>query len=395
MRKERQAALLKLVDSIPGKYLDSFKRRVADHDKREVTAADEESYTQAVIRDATWYWRSVLPKERQDALAEAVAKQGEPDAWKARFDYLDQKSPMYAKDFAAASAKDIAAYLKTWTPGEGPAKGTKTALGTELRNAVQADPQKFSADATAFAVLPPFYVRRLMEGLRFSVQNKATIDWEPVLQLIAAILPRVTPPKRGETSMDGEDPSWFWAAKEAAEVVRAGLQQGKGGIPLKCDPLVSATIVGVEKAAPSAPEFEDFEDRFRRNAYWTANSTMLGLAAELNVLRIFWLSKHEGSPIHDKQREGLARIPELGDFASRRLAEKDSNGRVVRAVLGRYLNWLLFFGEDWVKSNFDLIFPADLDLADAAWLGHLLGDNFPAKALMIEMVPLYRREIAG
>lgn len=393
MTQERQAELLKLVDSIPGKYLDSFKRRVADYEKREATAVDEESYAQAVVRDATWYWRSVLPKERQDALAEAVAKHGEPDAWKARFDYLE-KSPMYAKDFAVASAKDIAAYLKTWTPGEGPAKETKTALGAELQKAVQADPQKFSADATAFADLPPLYVRRFMEGLHFSVQNKAAIDWEPVLQLIMRFLPGVTPPKPGETSMDGEDPSWFWAAKEAAEVVRFGLQQGKSGIPFKCDPLVNAIIAGVEKAAPSAPEFEDFEDRFRRNAYFAADSTMLGLAAELYVLRIFWLSKHEGSPIHDKQREGLARIPELVDFMSRRLAEKDSNGRVVRAVLGRYLNWLLFFGEDWVKSNFDLIFPSDPDLADAAWLGHLLGDSFPANTLMTKMAPLYRREIA-
>ncbi len=393
LTKERQVELLNLVDSIPGKYLDSFKKRVADHEKREVTADDEESYALAVIRDATWYWRSVLPKERQDALAEAVTKQGEPDAWKAKFDYIE-KSPMYAKDFAASSAKEIAAYLKTWAPGEGPAKETKTALGTELRNAVQADPQKFSADANAFADLPPFYVRRLMEGFAFSVQNKAVIDWEPVLQLISGILPAVTPPKLDETSVDGEDPSWFWAAKEAAQLVCAGLQQGKSGIPLKCEALVSAIIAGIEKAAPSTPELEDFEDRWQRNAYFAADATMLGLAAELNVLRIFWLSKHEGSPIHDRQRESLALIPEFAEFYSRRLADKGTNGRIVRAVLGRYLNWLLYFGEDWVKSNFCLIFPTDPDLAEAAWLGHLLSDNHPAKVLMTEMVPFYRREIA-
>lgn len=394
MTKQNQTELLKLVDSIPGKYLDSFKKRVADYEKREVTAADEEGFTQAVIRDATWYWRSVLPRERQDALAEAVAKHGEPDARMARFNGFFEKSPIYGKDFAVASVEDIAAYLKTWTPGEGPAMETKTALGAELQKAVQSDPQKFSADAMAFADLPPLYIRRFLEGLHFSVRSNVAIDWEPVLQLIVDFLPGVTPPKPGETSTDGEDPTWFWAAKEAAEVVRAGLEQEKSGIPLNYDPLVSSIIAGLEKAAPSAPEFEDFEDRFRRNPYFASNSTMLGLAAELNILRIVWLSKHEKSPIYDKQRESLARIPELTAFMSRRLAEMGRNGRVVRAVMGRYLSWLLFFGEDWVRSNLDLIFPAAGNLADAAWLGHLLNDSFPAKALMPEMASYYRREIA-
>ncbi len=392
MTKERQAELLALVDGIPVKHLDGYKERLAEHEKRQVTAADEESFTEAVIRDATWYWRSVLPKERQDALAAAVAKQGEPDAWKARFDQIEQ-SPMSAADIAATSAEDIAAYLKTWTPGDGPARESKTALGNALRNAVQADPLKFSANAVSFADLSPLYVRRLMEGLRFSGQNKVAVDWKPVLQLIAEILPRVAPPESGETSVDGEDPSWFWAAKEAAEVVRAGLQQGKDGIPLECDPIVRSIVTDIEKAAPAAPEFEDFEERYRRNPYFAAEATMLGLAAELTVFRIFWLSKHEGSLTHDKQRESLATIPELADFAARRLADTGSNGRIVRAILGRYLNWLLYFGEGWVKSNFGLIFPSDPELADAAWLGHLLSDNHPAKALMAEMTPLYRREI--
>jgi hypothetical protein len=393
LSKERQAELLKLVDAIPGRYIDRYKQWIVDHEKREPTAEDGDRFAQAEIRNATWYWRSVLPTERQDTLAATVAKQGEPDAWKAGFDHIEQ-SPMSAKDFAAVSAKEIAAYLKAWAPGEGPAKETKTALGTELRNAVQADPLKFSTDATAFADLPPFYVRRLMEGMRFSGQNKATIDWEPVLQLIAGFMPGVTPPKLGETSVNGEDPSWFWAATEAAEVVRAGLQQGKDGIPFECDALIRAIIADVEKVAPAAPEFDDFEERYRRNAYFAAEATMLGLAADLHVLRIFWLSKHEGSPTHDKQRESLVQIPEFADFAARRLADKSSNGRIVRAILGRYLNWLLYFGEDWVKSNFDLIFPSDPDLADAAWLGHLLSDNHPAKVLMAQMTPLYRREIA-
>jgi hypothetical protein len=39
---------------------------------------------------------------------------------------------------------------------------------------------------------------------------------------------------------------------------------------------------------------------------------------------------------------------------------------------GRYLNWLGYFGEDWLRAHFDQLFPADdPDLAASAWLGHV------------------------
>ena len=207
-------------------------------------------------------------------------------------------------------------------------------------------------------------------------------------------MPGVTRPKLGETSMDGEDPSCFWAAKEAAEVIRAGLQQGKDGIPFDCDLSVHAISADIEKIAPTTPEFEDFEERYSRNAYFAAGATMLGLAAELYVLRVFWLNKHEGSPnLRQAARKSGA------DFGVRRLCrpqacrreqQRPDRARHLRA----FSELASYFSEDWVKSNFDLIFPSRSRPFDAAWLGHLLSDNHPAKALMAEMAPLYRREIA-
>lgn len=390
---ERRHDLLRLVDQIPVKNLKSYKKRLSDYEKRDTTPEDELRFSQAVVRDAIWYWRSVLPEDRQHELDQTVAALGEPDAWHRGFDHPPQ-SPTGAPDLKVALVQEIAAYLQTWAPGEERTHETRSALGNELRNAVQAEPMKFSSGATLFAGLSPLYVRRLFEGLRFAAEQKVAIDWPQLFQLIEAILPKSSAPNPGEASMDGEDPSWFWAAKEAAALLCAGLRQGADGVPPRCDNIIREIIEAVEGIAPSEPEFDDFESRFQGNAFFAASETMLGLATELNILRILWLSKQSGSPTFNEPRVGLSHIPGFMEFASRVLACKGSNGRVVHAIFGRHLNLLLYFGEDWVKSNFHLIFPVEGSLAECAWEAHLLYDSGPPKTLGAEMAPLYRREIA-
>lgn len=389
----RQTALLALVDDIPPKYIDGYRERVLEHEKRKTTDEDERLYTALIIRDATWYWRSVLPAERRKALEEIVAARGDPDAWKNRFNSEPEQSPMSANDFAAATAESVAAYLKSWTPGEQPSKQTPTALGMELRKAVEADPGKYSAAALSFGDLSPLYVRRFLEGLHNVAQNKKHIDWLPVLRLMEQIVPRAQPPAPGETSANGDDPSWFWAAKAAAELLRAGLWQGADAIALMHERLVETIIAQTGEIAPERPEFADFDERFERYPYFGAEATIFGLYVELNVLRIYWMSRHEDSAIFENQREALARLPAFDLFAQRVLAADGANGRIVRAVFGRYLDWLTYFGQDWVKTNYNKLFPESVELRQAAWLGHLLNGQ-PVGSLMPELAPEYRAEIA-
>lgn len=76
------------------------------------------------------------------------------------------------------------------------------------------------------------------------------------------------------------------------------------------------------------------------------------------------------------------------------LADQTPSGRVPRAVLGRYLCWLFYFGERWLVTSMGSLFPeSDEGLRQAAWMGHLLHDQGPQSELLESLRPSYARAI--
>jgi len=391
---ERQAELLALVDAIPHNHVEGWRKRFAEYEKRDPTPDEEERFFKCVIRDATWHWRSVLPQDRQSDLARTVEAWGDPDAWMSRAFGPSEVSPMTPADFQTTSMEEIVRFLAAWAPDENAPSQTKSALGRDLRAAVEAHPQRFSSGAVLFATLPPIYVLRLIEGLRARVQNKVEVNWPEIIELIRTVTPHIAASIAGPVVENYEDAGWFEVAMEIGELISFGFRFGAEGVPLAHDDVLRAFILACENIAPPEPERRDFYQQIDEHPYFTAGQTMLGTAVELNIIRLFWLSKQPGSAIYSEQRTALAVLSDFPEFAARVLASGGGNGRVVRAIFGRYLNWLVHFGEEWVKANVKLIFPDDEKLSEAAWHSHLLSDNFPAKSLMAELSPFYEREIA-
>jgi len=78
------------------------------------------------------------------------------------------------------------------------------------------------------------------------------------------------------------------------------------------------------------------------------------------------------SPLAATPRGALDMTPEIRGALDAELADQTSNGRVPRAILGRYLQWLFYVGETWLTARMTSIFPqSDEQLRGAAWLGHL------------------------
>jgi len=78
------------------------------------------------------------------------------------------------------------------------------------------------------------------------------------------------------------------------------------------------------------------------------------------------------------------------------LGDKSASGRIPRVILGRYLSWLTYFGEEWVNSQIENLLPPDNEaLCDATWMGHLGLDWRPVVSLMEYLRPCYMKEIAG
>jgi hypothetical protein len=383
---EDQATVLAVVDALPDKYLDAWKARFEERRQTAPGADDERKFRGAAFRDAVWKWRAALPAERQAALDLIVQELGDPDAWKEQL-FPQEESPLRGTDFSSRPISEIADFLRTWTPQPDGSRQTVTALAQELRIAAFNNPQPFAIGAAQFAGVKPVYVRQVLEALEMAANNRREFEWRGVLNLIATAVARNDEPIDPTTLSDGDDRDWRWATAKAAELLAAGLRQGAEGIAFEHAAQVRSIVETFIRIAPGDPEIEDFEERYRREPFFAAQATLRGLTVELCILLIFWLSKDPTSPLAAEPRKALSHSPNVRAFFDAELTDRTAAGRIPRTIMGRYLSFLFYFGEDWLRAHMDDLFPQDGDaLRGASWYGHLAHDQRP----IIDLVPELR-----
>ena len=390
----KQGVVLAVVDAMPDKYRAAWRARFAENHKTSPTSENERIFSALTIRDALWEWRAVLPAQRQQALNDIVAELGDPDAWRQQL-FPTEESPRSGAEFSKRPILESVAFLRSWRPQGDKQLQTVTALAQELRTAVANAPKNFAANADQFVGLRPIYVRRVLEGLQSVTNNERDFDWGKVLKLIEFTYSQLGNALDGATLAEGDDKDWIWACHTAGETLAAGLRRGTSGIGFQHAALVRALVQTALKTAPNHPEIEDFEDRFRRESFFGAQATLRGTAVELSVLLVLWLSKDASNAIGAAPRDALKNLPEIRQALESQLADRSADGRVPRAIIGRFLGWLFYFGESWLKAQTRALFPNDNDsLRRAAWRAHLGHDGGPLRDFVPELHDCYAADIA-
>jgi hypothetical protein len=394
LTREDQAKVLAVIDSLPDKYLAAWKRRFEEHMKKAPNAEDERKFRAATSRDLVWKWRAALPAPRQKALERIVKELGDPDAWKEQL-FPPDESPLTGTDFSSRPIPEIVALLKSWRPGGENSLQTVTGLAQELRIAVSNNPEAYADHAEQFSGLKPIYVRQVFEALAIPVSNRVNFEWGSVLKLIETTLAQFGQRIDPSTIFDGDDRTWTWACMKAGELLAAGLRHGAAGIAFEHADQVSTIILSLIRLAPKDPEIEDFEERYKREPFFAAQATLRGLAIELCILMMFWLSKDSSGPLRAEPRKALSNSPDIRNFLENELSDRSPSGRIPRAVMGRFLCYLFYFGEEWLKAHLDALFPsADQALRRAAWHAHIGHDQQPIVDLVPQLHPCFAEEIA-
>jgi hypothetical protein len=384
--------VLKIVDALPDAYREGWAQRFEEQKKTAPAAADIRTFDQCVVRDALWKWKDVLPADRRKAVEEVAQEFGSPDDWRERL-FPSETSPATVLELSSQPVSALVSFLKTWTPQD---KGERqiAALGNQLRTAVENQPEQFAAAADLFAPLRPIYVRRVLEGLDSKVRNGASlVAWKPLLDLMLVVTSRLKP-SENETSFEGDDANWIWAAHASVTLLKSALRQGAAGIPYEHAPAVLKIIKAVFSDAPRTPESKDFEENFWKHPYFSSEQSLWGSAIELAVLFVFWSSKFPDSGIAQEQRSALERLPEIRALLEAALSDASAAGRIPRAIIGRYTNWLFYFGEGWLREQLPEIFhETQSDFRRAAWHAHLMNDSGPAKEMVEPLLLCYLEEI--
>ena len=335
----------------------------------------------------------VLPAARRQLLDESVVELGDPDAWHERL-FPREFSPLLSADFSSRPMDDIVALLRSWKPSSEPVRQTITALGEELRKAVEHEPARFAESANKFADIRPIYIRRMLEGFDTKAKNNEDLTWDHLLDLMRAVIEHLKQPANALPVADGDDKDWLWCCGAAAALLKSGLRRDSNGIPLEHADRVKDIILVLFNLAPRKPTSNDFEDTYSRFPYFAAEHSLWGSSIELSVLFIHWMATQAGSFVASEPRAAFRLLPDMTIILERALLDKTEWGRIPRAILGRHLNLLGYYGEGWLRAHLAFIFPDESDmLRRAAWLGHLMSDYRPAISLMPRLTKSYMDEI--
>jgi hypothetical protein len=158
-----QETILAFIDAVPATSHEIYKASFEQYEKRPITDEDERKYRETTIRDIVWGWREALPPARREAVEATFAEFGDPDAWRKRH-FPTTESPITLEAIRAQSIDETVAFLARWQPEPGLPKHTASALSNALRQAANADPKAFSANANKFGRLRPVFIRGLLEG---------------------------------------------------------------------------------------------------------------------------------------------------------------------------------------------------------------------------------------
>jgi hypothetical protein len=386
---DEQDDLLRTADAFPDKHLVRWRVRFEEHNQRAPTIDDELGFRTALVTEILWEWRAVLSAARQAALE----KSGDPNAWMRSITAQDE-TPVVEGNLFDRSVDEIVAFLRDWEPASELHRQTVTGLAQRLHSAVFAKPQPYAADADSFMSVKRIFIRQMMDGLRYAAGNRVEFEWPGVLRLIAYVFSKAGQSIDPSTLLDGDDPSWDWTVKAAGKLLVSGLQLGKSGISEKQGDELRSLVMTALSLTPNTIDVEDFEERFNQQLYATAQETSRGIVVNLCLLLVSWRIDHtEG--LGSQPLAAFAARPDIARALELQLADRTPDGRIPRAIMGRYLRWMYHCDKVWVRSQMSAIFPIDDPaLRDAAWRSHLMNDGGPIGELMPELEACYSEEIA-
>ncbi|MDP2409782.1 MAG: hypothetical protein Q8M26_05800 [Pseudolabrys sp.] len=389
-----QTRIFEYIDAIPEGHSEAFHAWFEQQEKRKAEPLDERRYRETTVREVVWLWRSALPPDRLAAIEKTVTEFGDPDAWREVY-FRQAQSPLSRAAMLEQSVDKTAAFLLTWQPDVSRQNETAGALANELREAASAKPDLFSADAVRFAPLRPLFVRYFFDGLRQTTQQNVSVDWQKCLTLAHAVLERSKKDAPAHVPAPGDDPDWSWTLKAMSDWLSATLSRGTEGITFAHHATVRALVLAIADRVNSLPEPSEEELSRSSHPYFSAQQTLFGSMVELSIIFLFWSSKDAANAIGKAPREALVHDDELRSILDATLARSGTAGRAGRSILGRYLSWLFYFGESWLRERLLSLFPkADDVLRKAAWVAHIQSDQQPVPDLTDCLGELYSEHIA-
>lgn len=288
---------------------------------------------------------------------------------------VSQLSPRSAHELLALGMEKIVGFLQSWEPAPDASPLAAEGLASQLRKAVETEPEPFARGARGFEKIGSRFVFALLDGLRHAARAKRTIAWEPVLGLCRTLIASGEATHEPAICGTGESPLGPAAGRPAhavADLVSEGLVDRPSQIPVDLRKTVWAILSVLSRDADPAPEREGVPPWAATEPAEISLNCVRGVALHAVIRYALWV-RRSGSPGTTGGTErpvGLEDMPEVRDVLDAHLDPGRDGSLAVRAVYGQWFPWLFRLDPAWTRANADRIFssrPEDAAFEAAAW----------------------------
>jgi hypothetical protein len=267
---------------------------------------------------------------------------------------LGDRSPKGADELMKMGDAELADYvtgqkLKDDTPFE----PTRRGLGDALERCVKDDPQRFSSNIAAYSILPPYYIYQMLIGFSTAVRGGQAVSWNPLLTFIDDL----TEPDTFWAGIGDEPRERLWIVRWSAELINNGFEKQGADLIRDNGDRIETLLLRFEQRTPQ-------DERSGRGDLFTdlINSPK-GVTYE--ALISYSVASFEASG--DKKWK-----KSIQNVFDRRLQDPENRSYEYWTTLGSYLQSLYYLDREWVKSNFDSIFPqSNTEVWEYAFSGYL------------------------
>jgi hypothetical protein len=337
--------------------------------------------------------RSGLDETRSrelDALEQKYGPRESDLAFKKGTTWVGPTSPLDAEQLSLMMPKQVIEYLTSWRPSSDHYSPSPEGLGRFLGDDVAARSKEYAEllEANLATTIRPVYLFYIFHGLEAAVKNVLDLNWENILNLSDAIVYADGLPEPDKSS-DGFETGWKGVQKQIASLVSEAMQRHDGP-PFQHRDRIWKLLNKLSELQDPDLAFEAQYGGTNMSPVDMSVNTGRGEAAHAVFRYALWVDRclNRGK-VEAEQNHTLP--PELLPVLERFLDPHQEPTLTIRAVVGWYIQSLVFLDLEWTVKKLPLILPTEesgVALREAALEGYF-AFNQPNGFLLRNIRPLF------
>lgn len=265
--------------------------------------------------------------------------------------FVADKSPLSVEELLKLTPDQLIDYLNSYKPAQGWREPNEEGLGNALQKAIQDYPEKYDAMLERFMGVSVVYQHYVFRAFSERFKERKKLPWDQILNLAHRVVAQddflrqlIRPVS------DGFKPNPRWLVSDIADLINGATKDDERPIPPDAMQSASSLLRTLLRVMPSDAEAK--ESDAMSQAINTSRGRLLEAFIALSLQRARFAHKAQGN--HEDVWSDIRLV-----FDQELALSLEGKSYEFSTLAVTYLPNFHYLDSDWVKHNFEKVFPLD------------------------------------